>query len=263
MLDQILFNFSDRTLLMNNFIWDVKLDGATQGQIDEWQRANLEPPRPASVRVHNEKEEWKATSPSFHAEEYESLHKSIKAMTLSGPGLPPHWFGEQESNRATALEMGSPTLKRLASRQLFISHMIDFICRFQIDQAIIAGDLPEPPEDEPYEFRVVVPEMSVSDAVQGAEALQFTTNAVSVAFASGFIDDVEAIRMFALAAVQIGAEINIDEMRKRMEEAGITPGGAAVAAAQELIRSGGQNAIQATGNEPEPEPGGNGTTPAE
>lgn len=215
--DQVHMNFADRMLLMNMFIWDVTLQGANDSQIQEWMGKYGSTPKPATVRVHNENEAWKPEAPDLKAAEFETHQKAMKAQILSSTNLPPHWFGEQDANRATAVEMGSPTLKRLTSRQVFVRFMIHHILCFQLDQAAIAGVLAKPEEGE-WEFEVVMPEISVRDLQQASTGLFQATNALSVAWNAGFIDVVEAQNLFAIVASQLGADINVPEMRKRLEE---------------------------------------------
>ena len=215
--DQILFNFLDRTLMMNAFVWDVSLDGATNAQIDAWRKANGKPPKPGTVSVHNASEKWEAVSPQIIRGEQSVQEKAVKSQILSAPGLPPHWFGDQDANRATAVEMGSPSIKRLQSRQLYVKFMIEHILQFQVDQAVLKGRLPKPAENTRHEFKVLVPEMSPRDLTTASTSLVSIVNALLGAISANLIDEEEARRIFSLVASQVGTEIDIDAMVKRIE----------------------------------------------
>ena len=67
--DKLLFGLIDRVGFANAFIWDVQLKGATEEQIQEWLKEQR-PPKPGSVRAHNEQVEWKTVSPSLHSQDF-------------------------------------------------------------------------------------------------------------------------------------------------------------------------------------------------
>lgn len=214
--DQILFNFVDRTLLMNCFIWDVTIKGANQNQINEWRRTHSAAPKPGTVNVHGENEEWQDVSPRVNRAEFEVQQKTLKAQVLSAAGLPPHWFGEQDANRASAVEMASPAMKRLVSRQLFCQYMIKQIIQFVIDQAIIKGKLPVPPEDKPYTFEVSVPEMSNRDLTQASNSLLNVIEAMVIGMRAGIADQLTAQEIFVSMAKELGVNVNLEELRDRI-----------------------------------------------
>ena len=61
--ERFIFDAVERARLQNSFIYDVTLKGAGPEKIAEWLAENGVAPKPSSVRVHNEKEEWQAVSP--------------------------------------------------------------------------------------------------------------------------------------------------------------------------------------------------------
>ena len=222
--DQVHMNFADRTLLMSAFIWDVELTGATEMQVQAYMAKYGKAPRSGTVRVHNETEKWNSVSPDFQSQQFDVEARSLKQMILAAPGLPLHWFGDQDANKATAVEMGSPAIKRLSARQLYVKYMIEHILRFVIDQAVIAGVLVEPELDANgnearHEFKIIRPEISVRDNEQAANALLSATQAITMVWQAGLIDDIAARRIFALLAQQLGAEIDVSEMEERMGKA--------------------------------------------
>lgn len=246
--DQILFNFVDRTLLMNSFVWDVTLKGATTGTILDWRSKHSAAPRPGTVNVHNEMEEWKEVAPKLQQAEFEVQQRTLKAQILSAVGLPPHWFGESQANRSTAMEMGSPALKRLQARQLFFKYVVEFIMTFVVDQAIIAKTIEPPPADAPYSVEVYVPEMSSKNLTQASTSMLNVTQALTIAVAAGFIDRTEAQRIFVTVAQEFGAAIDLKEMLSRMKADGTLDDLDAAAAAQAAANSDSTAAVPGMNN---------------
>jgi len=204
--DKMLFGLIDRVGFANAFIWDVLLKGATEEQIQDWlkdQRA----PRPGSVRAHNENVEWKAVSPMLRAQDFNEAARTIKNMNLAGAGFPEHWFAEGGNvNRATALEMGGPSLKMLLERQGYVAFMLRGLLDYVIDQAVAAGTLAE---NESRRFWVQMPEMSVQDLAKAAEALERVGTTAMELRRAGLIDSETAQRMIATVAVQLNVEMDL------------------------------------------------------
>jgi hypothetical protein len=211
--DKMLFGLIDRVGFSNAFIWDVLMKGATEEKIQEWLKEQR-PPRPGSVRVHNEQVEWKAVAPNLNAGDFNEAARTIKNMNLAGAGFPEHWFAEGGNvNRASALEMGEPTLKTLLERQGLVAFMVRELAEFVIDQAIAAGSLPESVNRQ---FQVQMPELSVRDLAKAARALSQVGSAVVELRRAGLIDRETAQQMIASTAVQLGVEMDLEEVRCRM-----------------------------------------------
>lgn len=202
--DKMLFGLIDRVGFSNAFIWDVLMKGATEDRIQEWLKEQ-KPPRPGSVRVHNEQVEWKAVSPTLNAGDFNEAARTIKNMNLAGAGFPEHWFAEGGNvNRASALEMGEPTLKTLIERQGLVSFMARQAVEFAIDQAIAAGTLRE---DVDRAFEVKMPQLSVRDMAKAASAVAQVSSAVVSLRQAELIDRDTARQMVAAAAIELGVEI--------------------------------------------------------
>ena len=219
--DRMLFGLIDRVGFSNAFIWDVLLKGATEEKIQEWLKEQ-QPPRPGSVRVHNEQVEWRTVSPDLKSADFNEAARTIKNMNLAGAGFPEHWFAEGGNvNRATALEMGEPTLKMLLERQGYVAFMIRQVIEFVIDQAIVAGALPERVNRR---FQVQMPELSVRDQAKAAQALAQVGNAVVEMRRAQLIDSHTAQQLVASVALQLGVEMDLEDVRRRIgDEAGSAP----------------------------------------
>ena len=212
--DKMLFGLIDRVGFANAFIWDVLLKGATEEQIQEWLK-DQRPPRPGSVRAHNEQVEWKAVSPTLNAQDFNEAARTIKNMNLAGAGFPEHWFAEGgNANRATAMEMGEPTLKTLLERQGYVAFMIRQVIEFAMDQAIAAGTLAETVSRR---FQVQMPEMSLRDMVKAAQALSQVGTVVVELRRAQLIDAETAQKLVASTALQLGVEMDLEAMRRKIE----------------------------------------------
>jgi hypothetical protein len=146
----------------------------------------------------------------LRAQDFNEAARTIKNMNLAGAGFPEHWFAEGGNvNRATALEMGGPSLKMLLERQGYVAFMLRALLDYVLDQAVAAGTLAE---TESRRFWVQMPELSVQDMAKAAEALERVgTTAVELRRA-GLIDDETAQRMIAAVAVQLNVEMDLHGM---------------------------------------------------
>jgi hypothetical protein len=118
------------------FLWDVEIKGADRGAIVRRQGELAAPPEPGSVLVHNEKESWKAVQPMIDGQAVEPDGRAMRLMVAAGAGVPLHFLAEGEgATRATAKEMGGPTLRHYERRQLYFSHLLTEIAREAIDRS--------------------------------------------------------------------------------------------------------------------------------
>jgi len=202
--DQFLFNRLERSHLMNVFLWDVTLEGMGQTDIDAWLKKQGIP-KPASLRAHNERVKWKAVVPELGAHDASEEAKLFRNMILGGAGYPPHWFaGGEGITRATALEMSTPVMKRLKTRQKYFKYMIELIFLFVIHQAIIHKKLGK---DVNKGFTVALPKLLEKDIYTLALGLKFIINALATGMEKKWIDEKDAKRIYAYMMSQLGLEI--------------------------------------------------------
>jgi hypothetical protein len=93
--ERFLFNRLDRSHLLNQFIWDILLEGYNPEQIKEWMK-EFQMPKPGSVRAHNEKVKWDVVSPKLESADASEEAKMFKSHILGQAGFPPHYFAEGE-----------------------------------------------------------------------------------------------------------------------------------------------------------------------
>ena len=84
--DQLLFNEIDRSLLLKAFLWDVTVEGATPAEILDIAKKSA-PPKPDTVRYHNEKYTWQAVTPDLKTVDATNTADLILSLISTGSGL--------------------------------------------------------------------------------------------------------------------------------------------------------------------------------
>lgn len=214
--EHALFGELERWDFLRAFIYDVTLKGATPEEVRE-RAKNIEVPRPGSVRVHNDSEEWDALAPQLGSYESANNARLFRNHILGGATMPEHWFGGGgDVNRATASEMGEPTVKVMTMRQTTLGNMLEEMGTFVIRQRLRAYYGAEPEQSnhpEDYDVNARFPELSTRDIAKVSTALAQTVSAAAVAIERGMLSEQTAVEMLALAAGQLGMEIDpVDEL---------------------------------------------------
>lgn len=213
--DQFLWCEAERAQFLRAFVWDVEIQGFNDSQIEEWKKKNPAPP-PGSVVVHNEKVKWNAVTPDIKSREAEILARLIRNQIGIGLGFSEIFSGMGgDVNRATAVEMGDPTIKRMQSRQGYFKYMITQIFRFVIDQAIIHGTLSE---DVNTEFTVNMTPIKIDDQEVASKVLKSITDSLALAQQNGWISKEKAGEVFAILIEPLGIEIDSREEESKVEE---------------------------------------------
>ncbi|HLG68882.1 MAG TPA: hypothetical protein VK009_00505 [Chloroflexota bacterium] len=175
------------------FLWDVKLNGADKKTIDRKKMEYAYPPLPGSLVVHNETEEWTAVEPRIGADQVEADGKAIKMMVAVGAGLPEHYLAEGGNvNKATAAEMGLPTLKRFERRQDYVGFMLRSILDRVLLEAERAGLL-SARVDRRYD--IIFPPIDVDDGEGIASAMSKLVPALVSAREAGWLTDGTAMKL--------------------------------------------------------------------
>ena len=236
--DRYLFDTMERSGLINAFVWDVVLKGAKQPEVDAWMSRHGVPPKPGTVRAHNEGEEWSAQTPDMKHADTETGSRILKNHILGGSGIPSHWLSDGgDANLATATEMGTPVYRRLTTRQLFVKEMFAQVCRYQIVKAIepvpgkrgpLAGfemvqiegvDSPVPATEA---FTIQASAVSNKDLQRAATVLLTVTQAVNLAVMNKTMKPETAVKLIAAAANEMGVDINPQEELAPDEESGVS-----------------------------------------
>ena len=205
--ERFIFDTAERSRLQNSFIYDVTLKGAGPERIAQWIEENGAAPLPSSVRVHNEKEEWRAVSPDAKSGESGSqgIARMMRGLVLGGMGIPSHWFAQGDDvNRASAESMDHPTLKKMTRRQRTVRHILQALIDKQLEEARRAGRIGE------AAFRAgvrpLLPEISVKDTEKMSASLLRVSEALDLATQRGWTTDEAAKALFGHLAGQLGGD---------------------------------------------------------
>ena len=221
--DQFMFGEVERYNFLRAFFWDVTLQGANQEACNE-RAKNARPPRPGSVRFHNESETWSAQTPDIQAADTANGAELIRNHVLGGRTIPSHWYGGGgDVNRSTGESMGEPTFKVFSMRQREVKHMLETVGTYVLRQHL-AHQSGEPAEIDWADQRTVVsavfPEMTARDTTKYAAALQQVVVAVQLAITAKLMTAATGIALIATVAAQLGLEIDPeDELAKAAEDA--------------------------------------------
>jgi len=218
-LDQAMLHASDRVKLLNQFMWDVTMDDATQEQCDEAARLyRLMPQSPNLVRVHNQHTKWEAIAPQLNSYENTNHAKLLRTHILGGWGYPNHWFGDgSDANLATAAMMSEPTRKALRRKQQQFRWLIQDIIRFVLSSAKEAKQLPSTLDLSVDPFTVQIPDFSGPDIAKVGAAVASITATIQAAEQNGYISHDTAIEMFASVSAETGFEIDPAAEKTKIE----------------------------------------------
>ena len=181
--------------LRNSFLWQVRLRNATPDDLARKQMQYRQPPSPGSIIVSDENEEWAALSARLEASEAESDGKALRLLVAAGAGVPLHFLSEGESaTKATAAEMGGPTLRHYRHRQLHFVGLLEELITLAARRAMAVGRLATPPHGD-LRLTHVLPDLTREDNLQLAQALQTAVEALGALYDRGWIDEATARRL--------------------------------------------------------------------
>lgn len=207
--DEFLFGELDRARDLRTFVWDVMLKGASDADVKA-RASEITPPGPRSVRVHSDQEEWQPLAPALNAGDTSTQARMLRNHVLGGSTIPEHWFADGgDVNRATAGEMGEPTLKVLTLKQQAWKNDLELMGQFVLEQAAEHGVLDAyDPDDEEYEVQAVFPELTARDTTKYAEALQQVIAGLALAIEGGLITKATAVAIIGAICGRLGVEID-------------------------------------------------------
>ena len=168
--------------------------------------------QPGTVIIHNEAERWSAVKPEINAQEAAEDGRALKLMVAIGCQLPEHYLSDgNNGNRATAVEMGLPTLLKFMRRQHVMKYMLHAILDRVLLEARKAGVLKAEVDDS---YELIFPEIDVDDHQILATATQTLVSALSTAKTLGWVSDETAMRLLFQFA---GEEVDIAQERARIQ----------------------------------------------
>ncbi len=117
-------------------------------------------PKPGSILVVHEAEDWEVLSPNIGADDAKEDGRALKLMIAAGSGIFEHYFGDPSTgNLATTRSMELPMVKKFEDRQRQFEGVFRDIYQRVVDAGIAAGTLP-PDVDKTIDvsFPPIVPE---------------------------------------------------------------------------------------------------------
>lgn len=209
--EDFIYQYSEKARKQNAFIWDVTVNGADD---KECQRIAEQYPKQgdAALRVHNEKMNWEPKAPKLQAIEIKESAGVFRNHILGNKSIPEHWYGGGgDVNRATAGESNEPILAFVRSRQNMVKHILTQIIRYAIRSALDARYLTVP-EEEAFKFSINMPEATNTDLNKLSTAVRDIVNSLVAAAAQGWVDQAQAVKIFAFVIAMIGFEIDTSDL---------------------------------------------------
>ncbi|NQV14504.1 hypothetical protein HQ531_03520 [bacterium] len=207
--DQTLFSELERISYGKAWFWDVTLEGKDEAYAKKWLKGRTQPPV-GGIMAHSQEETWKIQSPDLKTQEQNATTRMVKNQILGGAGYPEHWFAfGGDANRATAIEMGGPTLKSMETRQNFFKNMIRYMVRYAVDRGVDAGVVPA---NSDISFKVNAPEMDRKDLVKITSSLASLSGSLAIAVMNGYIKVPAASKIYAQVVEYLGYELEAEDL---------------------------------------------------
>lgn len=203
---QFVFSRAERSIFGNVWMWDVLVEGADEPELERLAQ-KMPPPQPGGVRYHNEKMKWQAVAPDLKAYDASFDGKLIKNFILGAHGFPAHFFGSSDDvNRAAALEMHEPVVKRLTARQKVVRAMFEDIMHFVVDQARARRTLDLGLDRRP-KIDIYFPEISVKDMQSSGLTMLHLAQSLVIAVQQKWIAGDQAAKLYCTIASLFGPNI--------------------------------------------------------
>jgi hypothetical protein len=180
-------------------------DAKVEQKRQQFRRTN---PLEAGLYVHGPGEEIHMHGLNIGADEAkeDGLALRLACGTAANVGL--HYLGEGEAvNYATAKEMGEPTARYYAERQMGFTYiLLDLVAVAYHRYCVIAGEtFPDDPED--LQLVASVTEVARADNESLAKSARLIVEALAKMYAQGWIDDETAAQLaFKFAGEPLGSD---------------------------------------------------------
>lgn len=216
--DMFLFGELDRAQMLRAHVWDVTMKGASADEVKA-RASKIAPPKPGTVRVHNDSEEWAALTPSLNTADLTEMGRLIRNHALGGMTIPEHWFGGGgDVNRAVGAEMAEPTMKVFTMRQQLLKTVLVSIGRYVLWSEQDPTRTKEPDwDDDALRCEAVFAEMTAKDTTKYAAALVQVVQATDMAVGQGRITELMALQLIGLIAQKLGVDVDAEEELKKAQ----------------------------------------------
>lgn len=127
-----------------SYIWDVTVTGDEE-DVKRVRNENSKPPKPGTVKFHNDKIVWEAKDAKINAQDSEADLRAIKLMSVAGSGQPEYMITGDASNAnfASTQETTLAFLKCLEDYQDLFEHFLSSLFNKVFFYAQKYGEAPE------------------------------------------------------------------------------------------------------------------------
>jgi len=200
------------------FMWDVTIKGRP-GRGDTVRKKRYKyktAPTPGSIIVHGDEETWQAISPKIEAWDAREDGKAMRLAVAAGAGIPLHFLSEGESaTKATAAEMGGPTFRHYARRQLRYGAVLVDMVRVAIKRANDRGRGRRRAKGP--KVQAIFPDITKSDNKDMAQSGLLIVRMLDTMGKYGWIDDETAV---TLAMKFAGELVDVETVLERIKKEG-------------------------------------------
>lgn len=216
-MDQFFFNRLERSTHMNMWMWDVKLEGMNDTQIEDWlKKQQASPPRPGSIRAHNERVEWKPVTPDIKGQDNADEAEFFLRYITGAAGFGSHFVGMPGGSvgQMASAELTVPILKTLEYHQDEIRFLLKRVFEYVIDQHILAGQLDK---NVSRRVEIIMPRLSMRDLQRSSGAIFRTMQAIQLAMEKELVSQEEGRIIMMNLLDQLGLAPRKPVLPDRME----------------------------------------------
>jgi hypothetical protein len=211
-LDQLLWNALETSALKNIFFVYLKLIGATEEEIKEYQeRYKATPPEAGQLIIGNEKMEWDVIKSNLDIGQIDNIVRTYKNYMLAGKRLPEMWFAEGGyTNLATAKEMSIPALKLFQRKQRELKSIFTMLADLISYYFLVEQGKKELIKDIGINVSLVSLEKFEVKEMMGA-FVQFI-NALTTLYDYGWIDKETGVKASTAFLNRLGFEVEVEKI---------------------------------------------------
>ncbi|MCH7549806.1 MAG: hypothetical protein IH969_09775, partial [Candidatus Krumholzibacteriota bacterium] len=137
--EQFLLKIHEAADIKTSIVQDIEVEGADEDELNRLRKKHGRI-KGGTSWWHNETMKLTTRTADLQTSDLADHAGLIKRHIAMAYGFPEHWLSDPGgANRATAIEMGVPTTKKLRARQRVFVEQWRFVLDFVIDQAILAG----------------------------------------------------------------------------------------------------------------------------
>lgn len=202
--DDMLFARVEKLKLMNQFFWDIAVDGMTETELQSWLAKQTDlPPKTGSVFAHNAAITATAVVPDLKSDDHSTDASLVKSHIISSAGWPGTWFDDPGgAGRAVGAEMAEPALRNVVNLQAQVGNMLRFEIDYHLWSMWKKGNFKAPPQDVRYSISFNKP--SARDIAKIGPALKNLIIGLKEATGTFMISREEARQIIVSAANQLG-----------------------------------------------------------